>query len=109
MGLECLSCVCGIKSIPTARLEGGTGGHGGREGGERQSGLRRSEYGERLALQRTENKEENLPEIMMLANKEGRKEVTVAEWLISVCRENSTLRVKKQICKNSGRKDGARK
>lgn len=98
-----------IKSIPTARLEGGTGGHGGREGGERQSGLQRSEYGERLALQRTENKEENPPEIIMLANREGRKEATAAEWLSSVCCENSTLRVKKQICKNYGSKDGARK
>lgn len=98
-----------LKSIPTARLEEETDGHGGREGGEGQSGLRRSEYGERLALQRTEFKEENLPEIIMLANREGRKEATAAEWLISACCENSTLKVKKQICKNYGRTDGARR
>lgn len=64
---------------------------------------------ERLALQRTEFKEENLPEIITLANREGRKEATAVEWLISVCCENSTLKVKKQICKNYGRTDGARK
>lgn len=98
-----------LKSIPTARLEGGTGEHGGREGGERQSGLRRSEDVERLALQRTEFKEENLPEIITLANRKGRKEATAAEWLISVCCESSTFKVKKQICKNHGRTDGARK